>query len=243
MATILLPGQEISPDQLPKSKKGTLTLGPGLRHIPPTTVLSTSAGSLHVDHKKSALWIEHPHGRYLPSVGDLVVAQIHHSSTDTYHCALTPHTSFALLGQLSFEGANKKTRPKLDAGDLVYARVSRASKWEDTEIECVNSATGKAEGMGPLKGGVVFDVSSAFARRLMMGTDKEGNSKGGVVVLEEIGEKVRFEVAVGRNGRVWVDSGSVKATLMIGRLLKYVDELDLDVEEQKKAVRKALKDV
>ena len=243
MATVLLPGEEISSDQLPKSKKGTLTLGPGLRHIPPATVLSTTAGSLHIDHKKSALWIEHPHGRYLPTVGDLVVAQIHHSSTDTFHCALTPHTSFALLGQLSFEGANKKNRPQLRSGDLVYARVSKASKWEDTEVECVNSSTGKADGMGPLKGGMVFDISPAFARRLMMGTDNEGVSKGGVVVLEEVGEKVKFEVAVGRNGRVWVDSGNVKAILMIGRLLKLADEQDFDVEEQKKAVKKALKEV
>ena len=125
----------------------------------------------------------------------------------------------------------------------MYARVSRASKWEDTEIECVNSATGKADGMGPLKGGMVFDVSPAFARRLMMGTDKQGTSKGAVVVLEEVGEKVKFEVAVGRNGRVWVDSGSVKATLLIGRLLQQADEDDSCIEEQKKAARKAWKDV
>jgi exosome complex component RRP40 len=238
MATLLLPGEEIPPDQLPKSKKGTLTLGPGLRHIPPTTILTTTSGSLHIDNKKSALWLEHPHGRYQPSVGDLVVAQIHHSSTDTYHCVLTPHTPFALLGQLSFEGANKKTRPKLEASDLVYARVCRASKGEDVEVECCNSATGKAEGMGPLKGGMVFEVHPAFARRLMLGA-----GKGGVVLLEEVGEKVRFEVAVGRNGRVWVDSGSVKATVAIGRLLAEVDEQGLGVEEQKKLVRRVLREV
>ena len=76
-----------------------------------------------------------------------------------------------------------------------------------------------------------------------MGTDKSGKSKGGVVVLEEVGEKVRFEVAVGRNGRVWIDSGSVRETIMIGRLLKEVDEQGQDVESQKKLVKKALKDV
>ena len=243
MTSILFPGEEISADQLPRSKKGTLTLGPGLRHIPPSEILSTTTGTLYIDHKKGALWLEHPHGRYLPSIGDLVIAQIHHTSADTYHCALTPQTPFALLGQLAFEGANKKTRPQLKAGDLVYARVCRASKWEDTEIECVNSATGKGDGMGPLKGGMLFAVSPAFARRLMMGTDKEGRSKGGVVVLEEVGEKVKFEVAVGRNGKVWVDSGSIRATAMIGRLLKQADEEALDTEGQKKAVRKALKDV
>jgi exosome complex component RRP40 len=241
--TILLPGEEIQQDQLPKSKKGTLTLGPGLRHIPPSTILSTTSGSLHTDQRKAASWLEAPHGRYLPSVGDLVVAQIHHSSTETYHCGLTPHTSFALLGQLAFEGANKKTRPKLENGDLVYARVSRASKFEDTEIECVNPSSGKADGLGPLTGGMVFNVSPAFARRLMMGTDKDGRSKGGVVTLEEVSEKVKFEVAVGRNGRIWVDSGSVRTTAMIGRLLTQADEAGWSIEEQRKAVRKSMKDV
>ncbi len=241
--TIVLPGEEIALDQLPKSKRGTLTLGPGLRHIPPSTILATSSGSLHTDNKKGALWLDIPRGRYQPSVGDLVIAQIHHSSTDTYHCSLTPHTPYALLGQLAFEGASKKTRPKLESGDLVYARVSRASKFEDTELECVSPATGKSDGLGPLKGGMVLNVSPAFARRLMMGTDKEGRSEGGVVVLEEVGEKVKFEVAVGRNGRVWVDSGSVRSTVGIGGLLVKIDEEGMDVEEQKKAVKKFLKDV
>lgn len=237
-ATVLLPGDVVPPDQLPKSKKGTLTLGPGLTHIPPSTISATTAGTLAVDHRKAALWLEHDHGRYQPSVGDLVVAQIHHSSAESYACALTPHTPFALLGQLAFEGASRKTRPQLKSGDVVYARVSKASKWEDTEIECFNSSTGKADGMGPLKGGMVFDVSPAFARRMMM-----GGSKGSVVVLEEVGEKARFEVAVGRNGRVWVESGSVRETIMIGHLLRRADEEGMDVEAQKKMVKKALKDV
>ncbi|TKA78236.1 hypothetical protein B0A55_04785 [Friedmanniomyces simplex] len=240
---VLLPGEEIPTDLLPKSKKGTLTLGPGLHHTPPSTISATTAGTLQVDHRKAALWLEHAGGRYQPSVGDLVIAQIHHSSVETYSCTLTPHTSFALLGQLAFEGVSKKTRPQLKAGDVVYARVSKTSKWEDVEIECFNSATGKAEGMGPLKGGMLFDVRPAFARRLMMGTDKEGTSKGSVVVLEEVGEKVKFEVAVGRNGRVWVDSGSVRETVLIGQLLRMADEEGWGVEAQRKAVKKALRDV
>ncbi|KAK5114225.1 hypothetical protein LTR85_010290 [Meristemomyces frigidus] len=243
MSTILLPGEAVPVDQLPRSKKGTLTLGPGLRHIPPSTILSTTAGALNVDHKKSALWLEHANGRYQPAAGDLVIAQVHHGGAESYSCSLTAYTPYASLGQLAFEGASKKTRPQLKAGDLVYARVCKASKWDDTEIECFNSATGKAEGMGPLKGGMLFNISPLFARRLMIGTDKEGRSKGGVVVLEEMGEKVKFEVAVGRNGRVWVDSGSVRETLAVGRLLVQADEQGLDVEAQRKAVKKALKDV
>lgn len=234
----LRPGDVVPEGSLPKTKKGTLTLGPGLRHIPPTTISATTSGSLHIDSRKAALWIEHPNGRYQPAVGDLIVAQIHHSSAETWHCAITSHTPYALLPQLAFEGANKKTRPKFESGDLVYARVSKCSKWDDTELECVNPATGKADGMGPLKGGMVFDVSPAFARRLMMGA-----VKGGVVVLEAVGEKVKFEVAVGRNGRVWVDSGNVVATVTVGRLLKGADEEGWDVETQKREVKKDLKNV
>ncbi|KAH9828220.1 KH domain [Teratosphaeria destructans] len=241
--TLLLPGERVSPDQLPKSKKGTLTLGPGLRLLPPHTIQSTTAGALSVDHRKGALWLEHDGGRYQPAVGDLVIAQIHHSTMDAYACALVPHTPYALLGQLAFEAANKKTRPQLKQADLVYARVVKTGKNEDTEIECFNSSTGKAEGMGPLKNGMLFSVSPSFARRLMMGTDKAGQSKGAVVVLEEVGEKLRFEVAVGRNGKVWVDAGSVREILAVGRLVVGADEGGWSVEEQKKQVKKAVKEI
>ncbi|TKA23977.1 hypothetical protein B0A50_06483 [Salinomyces thailandicus] len=240
--TTLLPGEEVGSDHVPRSKKGTLTLGPGLRHTPPSTITATTAGTLHVDYKKAALWLEAPHGRYQPAVGDLVIAQVHHSSTESYACALTSHTPFALLGQLAFEGASRKTRPQLKSGDLVYARVSRASKWEEAEIECFNASTGKSEGMGPLKDGMLFQISPAFARRLMMGADKDGRSKGGVIVLEEVGQKVRFEVAVGRNGKVWIDSGSVRETLAVGKLLVQCDEQGWDEDAQKKMVKKLLKD-
>lgn len=92
--------------------------------------------------------------------------------------------------------------------------------------------------MGELKGGMVFDVSLGMARRLLLAKQRE---EGGVAVLEEIAEKVAFEVAVGRNGKVWVKSGSVKATLLVGMALQETDEKVLGVEEQVKLVRKLLK--
>lgn len=240
MATMVtvMPGDELSPDLLPTAHGSkTLTLGPGLRHLPPSTITATRAGELCVDNRRNALWIESVGGRYLPSVGDLVVATVHHSSTDTYHCSITSHTPYALLGQLSFEGASKKTRPQLSPGALVYARVSKSDKWNDVELECVDPSTGKNDGLGPLKGGTIFEVSLGFARRLMM-----ASGKGGLAVLEELGEKVRFEVAVGRNGRVWVNGTSIRETVAIGKILKEIDEKELGVEEQKKLAKKVLKD-
>ena len=94
--------------------------------------------------------------------------------------------------------------------------------------------------MGELKGGMVFDVSMGMARRLLMAKQREG---GGIAVLEEIAEKVAFEVAVGRNGKVWVKSGGVKETLLVGRALQEADVQGLGVEEQVKLVRKMIRQV
>ena len=94
--------------------------------------------------------------------------------------------------------------------------------------------------MGELKGGMVFDVSMGMARRLLVAKQRED---GGVAVLEEIAEKVAFEIAVGRNGKVWVKSGGVKETILVGRALQEADVQGLTVEEQVKLVRKMIKQV
>ena len=67
--------------------------------------------------------------------------------------------------------------------------------------------------------------------------------KGGVVLLDEVAEHVEFEVAIGRNGRVWVNAGEekMKFTLALGRALQEVDEKGLTVEEQREVVRGVVK--
>ncbi|KAI9813493.1 MAG: exosome non-catalytic core subunit rrp40 [Thelocarpon impressellum] len=239
-AGFFMPGDAIPPHLLPVPSNPAipLKLGPGLRHIPPETITPTVAGELCVDGRKNAVWVENNGGRYIPTVGDTILATIHHSSPDLYHCIVTPYTPLATLPQLAFPGASKKTRPMLSPGSLVYARVSLASKHLEPELECVKAATGKADGLGELKGGMVFDVSLGFARRLMM-PDVAG--QGGVVLLEELAERVPFEMAVGRNGRVWVDAMEVRKTLAVGSALVQVDASVSGVEEQRALVKRLLK--
>lgn len=74
-----------------------------------------------------------------------------------------------------------------------------------------------------------------MARRLLAGP------KGGVTVLEALGEKVGFEITVGRNGLLHVDGGNVKTTLAIGRAIQEVDEQALGEKGQKKLVDRVLK--
>jgi exosome complex component RRP40 len=179
--------------------------------------------------------------QYIPAVGDLVIATIHHSATDIYYASLSDYTPNATLPHLSFEGATKKTRPQLASGSLVYARVTLANKHMDPELECVSATTGKNDGLGPLTGGMVFSVSLSMARRLMLPRPSE---QGGLVLLEELGSQgLPFEIAVGRNGKVWVDSGKVASTLAIGKALQQTDEKSLDVEEQKRLAKKVARNV
>lgn len=63
--TLVLPGEEISADLLPTPSNPSipLKLGPGLRHTPPATITSTVAGTLCIDHRKNAIWVENNSGR------------------------------------------------------------------------------------------------------------------------------------------------------------------------------------
>lgn len=47
----------------------------------------------------------------------------------------------------------------------MYARVSLANRDMEPELECVDPATGKAEGFGELKGGLVVECSLQLCRK------------------------------------------------------------------------------
>ncbi|KAH8169772.1 KH domain-containing protein [Sarocladium implicatum] len=234
----VLPGDEIDPELIPSHPKKALRLGPGLRHVAPNDLLPTLAGQLVTDRQKNLIRVETSGGRYVPRVGELVIGTVQRSTADAYFVTLTDYTSPALLPHLSFESATKKTRPILAPGALVYARVTLAHRHMDPEIECVSSSTGKADGLGPLNGGMLFSISQGMARRLMM-------PKGsGLVILEELGSAgLQFETATGRNGKFWVDSTSVQTIIAVGRAVQETDEKRLGVDDQKKAVKKIIKDL
>ncbi|CAG8939328.1 unnamed protein product [Penicillium salamii] len=265
---VLLPGDEVPHDLLPTKNSNPLRLGPGLRLLSQPSskasdsnhvLTATQAGLLSIDAKRNTVsLLSFPNRRYVPTTNDLIIAQIHHSSVDFFHCIVTPNTAHALLGQLSFEGATKKTRPMLKQGELVYARVQSVGVGAGAEVEltCVNPATGKADGgLGPLAGGMVFDVSTGMAARLIRASSAsadETDPVDGLIVLGELGRKLEslggFELAIGRNGKVWVDcsnagEGSVAVTVAIGRCLQETDQHNLHPHDQKKLVTRILREM
>lgn len=108
----------------------------------------------------------------------------------------------------------------------------------EPELECVSSSTGKSEGLGPLVGGMLFNVSLSMARRLMLSKPVE---QGKLCILEELGkEGLAFETAVGRNGKVWINSASIAATLAVGKAIQETDTKSLSLEAQQKLAKKLL---
>lgn len=187
------------------------------------------------------IWVECDPGRYTPAIGDLVIATIHHGAMDVFYASITDYTAYATLPQLSFEGATKKTRPQLVQGNLVYGRVTLANKHMDPEIECVSSSTGKAEGLGPLNGGMLFNISIGMARRLMLGNPV---SYGDLCILRDFSNSgLVFETAVGRNGKVWVNSENLKVTMAVGRAMQETDEKKLRMGQQTQLVQKLIQEL
>jgi exosome complex component RRP40 len=123
-----------------------------------------------------------------------------------------PHK--ASLSFLAFEGATKRNRPNLEVGTLVYARVNVANKDMDPTIECVHPTTGKSDGFGELKDGMWFSCSLSWCRRLL----SKDNS-----LFKEVASLFPFEVAVGMNGRVWVQAESTRHVIVLMNLIKSAD--------------------
>jgi len=99
----------------------------------------------------------------------------------------------------------------------------------------VDPSTGKSEGLGLLKGGMVFSISLSMARRMLAARG------AGVPLLEALGAKVGFEVTIGRNGVVHVEAGDVRTTLAVGRAIQEADAQALGEEAQRRLAATALK--
>lgn len=143
-------------------------------------------------------------------------------------------SQLASLSIYSFEGGTKKNRPNLVQGSLVYARMSVANKDVEPEIACVSSS-GKADGFGPLADGYMFKCSTGLARQCLASDS---------VVLNEIGKYLPFEIAVGLNGRIWVNSTSSINTVVISNAIINSEFLssDMIVTMVKKLVARAQKE-
>ncbi|KAL7512304.1 hypothetical protein ACHAXN_009241 [Cyclotella atomus] len=170
-------------------------------------------------------------------VGDRVLGIIEDqkASADYYKVNIFASHS-ALLHVLSFEGATKRNRPQLEPGSLIYCRIVKSFGGRmDMEVSCkvggsgsggvsvFNTTEEEEEGddggasrkdwltnegtYGALTGGTSFKISLGLARELL--------DPKSVVLAALDASKLPFEIAVGVNGMVWVNSPMAEYTIVV----------------------------
>jgi exosome complex component RRP40 len=109
-----------------------------------------------------------------------------------------------------------------------------AHKDMEPELECFDAQTRKSEGFGELKGGFMVRCSLRMCRQyvlcyaiiyifpvLFVSTIRLLDSKHFLLPL--LGARFPLEVAVGMNGRVWINAKEIKQTIAMARCIEAVD--------------------
>ncbi|PRP86152.1 hypothetical protein PROFUN_03139 [Planoprotostelium fungivorum] len=179
-----------------------IRIGPGLSQINDRIVV-TKAGVLRRPITKY-FWVECHQKRYVPTQDDMVIGIITERHGDNYKVDIGC-SQVATLSILAFEGASRKNKLNIKNGSIIYCRVTLANKDMEPEVACV-STRNKSEGYGELNDGYMFKCGIGLAYKLL---------RDDCAVLASLGRVVPFEIAAGMNGRVWINSGSRRHTVLI----------------------------
>ena len=204
------------------------------------TSVAQEQHQLHTTHRNGAgndtrerfIWVQTLQKRYHhPSLQDSIIGVV--VSKYTEHYEIDVNGIFpGLLPVLGFDGATKRNRPLLKEGDVVYCRVCGIDPDIPISLLCT-SPSGRGGGFGPLSGGMVYHVGTAYARHLLK--TSEGDTED---ILQIIGSKIPFEIAIGVNGRVWVSGETPMETAIVGTTLQACEPIfggfgDVSSEQQR----------
>lgn len=186
-----------------KSLKNMTYLGPGLRRTEDAnSIMSTCAGILCLK-PPNFYWVESNQKRYIPKKGDLIVGVVTKKGSEAAKVDIGS-SELASLSMYAFECATKKQKPDLQIGDVVYAKLLSAHREMEPELVCIDKYC-KAGNLGQLSSdGFLKNVSLKLAHQLL---DVENP------LLRTLGKKFPFEIAIGMNGKVWINAKKAKDVL------------------------------
>jgi exosome complex component RRP40 len=125
------------------------------------------------------------------------------------------------LSTTAFNGATKRHKPEVKIGNHVVAWVSRVDLDLDVELSCEDTGTQRDWSSGDCLFGVltiensesalVVDVSCSYAAQLQ--------TKDTHPVFRSFGRHTKAEVAVGRNGRVFVKAATRAEVLALSKTI------------------------
>lgn len=210
---VVLPGNDVSHIVFKgdNCKRNEKTIGPGLRVVN-NKIIVCNSGLLRCKDDRF-FWVEYYKKKYIPVKDDVVVGIVAAKTSEVYKVDIGA-AEFATLPYLAFTNATKKNRPEIKVGNIVSAKVKMATPYMESEISCVEYANSVM--LGPLENGFLITVSLNFALQL-----RKANSK----LLYQLGQFVPYEVIVGTNGKIWINSGSIHSTISIGSAILKAEHL------------------
>lgn len=188
------------------AEKSKVILGPGLRKEV-DGVFITKAGLLR-RRAPNTFWVDSYQKRYIPSRGENIIGLVTHKLGDIFRVDIGSSCP-ATLSYLSFENATKKNRPKVEIGDVVYAKMLVASKDMEPELVCVDSH-GKKNRLGVLEDGFVFKCSLNLIRKVLSPQ---------CMLIDSIKNEWPFELAAGMNGKIWIKAKTMRETVAVGNAI------------------------
>ncbi|XP_054775800.1 uncharacterized protein LOC129284367 [Prosopis cineraria] len=191
----------------------TIKLGGGL-YQDCDAISAMKAGRLRFS-KPNKYWVEGSQKRYVPHVEDSILGIVVDARSDNFLVDIKG-PSIAYLPVLAFEGGTRRNIPKFEVGTLLYVRVVKANPGINPELSCTD-ASGKAAEYGVLKDGFMFECTTGLSRMLL--------SSPTCPVLDALGKKLSFEIAVGLNGRVWVNAESPSTTIIVANAIMNSESL------------------
>ncbi|KAH7550452.1 hypothetical protein JRO89_XS13G0194300 [Xanthoceras sorbifolium] len=222
----------------------TIKLGGGLRQDP-DAISVMKAGKLKFS-KPNKYWVESSQRRYVPCMEETVLGIVVDCKADNFLVDIKG-PAIAFLPVLAFEGGTRRNIPKFEVGALVYVRVVKANPGMNPELSCTD-AYGKAAEFGLLKDGYMFETSTGLSRIFLVSHYATMNviepcssrllSSPTCPVLEELGKQLSFEIAVGLNGRVWVNADSPSTVVVVSNAI--MNSEPLSGVQQKIMVEKLL---
>ncbi|KAI4329530.1 hypothetical protein MLD38_027911 [Melastoma candidum] len=207
----VVPGDVVM--DLSKMSNQTIKIGGGLRQDS-DLISVVKAGKLRFS-KPNKYWVETSQKRYVPCVEDAILGIVVDTRADNFLIDIKG-PAIGFLPVLAFEGGSRRNIPKFEPGTLIYVRVVKANPGTNPELSCTD-ASGRAAEFGPLKEGFMFECTTGLSRMLL--------SSPTCPVLEEFGKKLSFEIAVGLNGRVWVNAASPSTIIVVSNAIMKSESL------------------
>lgn len=163
---------------------------------------------------------------YYPKVGDMVIGIITQKTYEIFRVNISTNKE-ATLNSIDFEGTTRKTRPNLNVGDIVFAKVEKENKYSNVTLTCKSSTnkkgwtTGESQ-FGELKDGKVFEFGRYLCLKLL--DDKN--------LRERLKECVKnLKLRIGLNGRIWIKTDDISMIQTVFEAIKEGMKLTGDERE------------